>query len=179
MDEAALVARARRGHPDGYRGLMALHTSIAFRVAFLVVGSRTDAEEVVQDAFVKAFRALGRFRAGSPFRPWLLAIVGNEARNRRRGNGVRPALPLTEPRRETPSLEPSPEARLLAAEERRALGEALRRLPVADRDALACRFFLDLTQEETAAVLGLPTGTVKSRVSRALDRLRRELADAA
>jgi RNA polymerase sigma-70 factor, ECF subfamily len=62
------------------------HEEAAFRTAYLIVGSAADAEDVTQEAFVKAYRALGRFRTGAPFRPWLLRIVGNEARNHRRAS---------------------------------------------------------------------------------------------
>jgi RNA polymerase sigma factor (sigma-70 family) len=82
LDEAELVERAKRGDASAYRALMEMHEQIAFRTAYAVTGNAADAEEVAQDAFVKAHRALVRFRRGSAFRPWLLRIVGNEARNR-------------------------------------------------------------------------------------------------
>ena len=66
-----------------------MYQGIAFRTAYLLAGSAADAEEAAQDGFVKAYRALGRFRIGAPFRPWLLKIVANEARNRRRALSVR------------------------------------------------------------------------------------------
>ena len=83
-DEETLVARAKRGETTAYEELVRMHQAIAFRVALVAAGDRGDAEEAAQDAFVKAYRALGRFREGAPFRPWLLRIVANEARNRRR-----------------------------------------------------------------------------------------------
>ena len=93
-NEAALVARARRGDAVAYGSLVRAHQDIAFRVACLAGGSAADAEEAAQEGFVKAWRALPRFRAGAPFRPWLLAIVANEARNRRRAAGRRAGLAL-------------------------------------------------------------------------------------
>jgi DNA-directed RNA polymerase specialized sigma24 family protein len=90
-NEAALVERARRGDPAAYEALVRAHQDIAFRTACLIAGSPLDAEEAAQEAFVKAWRALPRFRPGAAFRPWLLAIVGNEARNRRRGGPARRA----------------------------------------------------------------------------------------
>src|SRR5918995_4283341 len=84
-----LVERARRGDHDAYEALVREHEQAAFRVAYVIVGSAADAEDVAQEAFVKAYRALGRFRSGAPFRPWLLRIVGNEARNHRRAAGRR------------------------------------------------------------------------------------------
>ena len=157
---------------------MQRHQQIAFRTAYLVTGSAADAEEAAQDGFVKAFRALGRFRAGAPFRPWLLQIVVNEARNRRRSAGRRERLALRaadEP--SSGGAAPSPEAELLAHERRSRLLTALAELREDDRDVVVCRHLLGLSEEETAQVLSLPVGTVKSRLSRSLARLRAALAE--
>ena len=115
-----LIARAKHGDTDAYGTLVKEHQTIAFRTAYLVAGSAGDAEDAVQDAFVKAYRALGRFRAGAPFRPWLLAIVANEARNRRRSAGRRERLALRAA--EDPlsgARSRPPEAALLESEQRR------------------------------------------------------------
>ena len=168
-----LVARAKHGDTDAYGALVKEHQTIAFRTAYLVTGSAADAEDAVQDAFVKAYRALGRFRAGAPFRPWLLAIVANEARNRRRSAGRRERLALRAA--EDPlsgGAVPSPEAAILEGEQREELLAAVEGLREEDRLAIACRYFLGLSEEETAAALDWRRGTVKSRTSRALDRLR-------
>jgi RNA polymerase sigma factor (sigma-70 family) len=153
-----------------------MHQTIAFRTAWVITGSAADAEEVAQDAFVKAYGALGRFREGSPFRPWLLTIVANEARNRARAAGRRErlALRVAEERRPGGAV-PSPEAALLVSEQRQELLAALGRLSESDREAVACRYFLELSEAETAAALGCARGTVKSRLSRALDRLRAQM----
>lgn len=152
------------------------HQGIAFRTAYLITGSAADAEEATQDGFVKAYRALARFRRGAPFRPWVLEIVANEARNRRRSAGRRTALAVraatTAP---SGDAAPSPEGVLLAAEERDALLAAVNVLREDDRLVIGCRYFLELSEEETAAALGVRRGTVKSRLSRALERLRTEL----
>ena len=172
--EEALVERARRGDPAAFESLVLAYQSLAFRTAFVIAGDAADAEEAAQDAFVKAHRALGRFRTGEPFRPWLLTIVANEARNRRRTRGRRSALALraaAEPG--VPSGDPEEAA--LATERRQRLLTAVERLRDHDRDVLACRFFLDLSEEETAVALGIARGTVKSRTSRALVRLEEEL----
>ena len=153
-----------------------MHQGIAFRTAYLITGDAQDAEDAAQEAFVKAYRALGRFRPGAPFRPWLLQIVANEARNRRRSAGRRAGLALRAAAEEpSGDAAPSPEAALVASERRRELLAALERLREEERLVLACRFFLDLSEEETAAALGIRRGTVKSRQSRALDQLRSEL----
>ena len=145
------------------------------RIAALMCGP-ADAPDVTQEAFVKAWRALGRFRPGAPFRPWLLAIVANEARNARRSAGRRAALAArsTDPVDTTSSTEEL----VLTAAERDRLLRALEQLAPIDRDVISCRYLADLSERETAAVLGCRPGTVKSRLSRALERLR-VLLDAA
>jgi RNA polymerase sigma-70 factor (ECF subfamily) len=179
--DSELVARAKRGELDAYEEIVRRHQQIAFRTAWVITGSAADAEEAAQDAFVKAHAALPRFRDGAPLRPWLLTIVANEARNRARAAGRRErlALRVAEERRPGGAV-PSPEAALLDSERRAELLAALARLSQADREAIACRYFLDLSEEETAATLGCARGTVKSRLARALGRLREriEVADA-
>jgi len=153
-----------------------MHQGIAFRTAYLIAGSNSDAEEAAHDAFVKAFGALGRFRRGKPFRPWLLAIVANEARNRRRSAGRRHALALRAAEEIRPGdAAPSPEAAVLGREQLGVLLEAVNRLSEEHRLVVAYRYFLDLSEAETASVLGIRRGTVKSRLSRALERLRAEV----
>jgi RNA polymerase sigma-70 factor (ECF subfamily) len=176
-DESTLVARARRGEAAAYEELVRMHQAIAFRVALVNAGDRADAEEAVQDAFVKAHRALGRFRDGAPFRPWLLRIVANEARNRRRAAGRRAALPLRAVAVAPGDAAPSPEATVLTTERRGELLDALARLDGRDRDVLVHRYLLELDEQETAEALGVRRGTVKSRTSRALERLRAALGE--
>jgi RNA polymerase sigma-70 factor (ECF subfamily) len=177
LTEHELVERAKGGDPHAYAQLVRGHQEIAFRTAVLITGDAADAEEAAQDGFIKAYRALDRFRSGEPLRPWLLTIVANEARNRRRSGGRRAALALRVAGEERPSREaaPSPEAALLAGEQRSELLAALGRLRDEDRLVIGCRYLLDLSEAETAAALGVPRGTVKSRLSRGLERLRREV----
>jgi RNA polymerase sigma factor (sigma-70 family) len=176
-DEGALVERARRGDEQAYEELVRAHQGIAFRTAYLIAGNAGDAEEAAQDGFVKAYRALGRFRAGSPFRPWLLQIVANEARNRRRSSGRRAVLALRAASEESSGgAAPSPEGVLLAGEDRERLLAAVNDLRDEERLVIACRFFLELSEEETAAALDIRPGTVKSRTSRALEHLRESYA---
>ena len=173
LDESELVERARRGDAPAYEEIVHAHQAIAFRTAYLVTGNAADAEEAAQDAFVKAYYALSRFRRGAPFRPWLLRIVANEARNRRRSSGRRGALAARAADAESSGdAAPSPEAALLTGERRDAVLAAVNALRDEDRLVIGCRFFLELSEEETAAALGVPQGTVKSRLSRALERLR-------
>jgi RNA polymerase sigma-70 factor, ECF subfamily len=177
--EFDLVARAKRGDAHAYESLLRLHEHVAFRTAYAIVGSAADAEDVAQEAFVKAYYALPRFRSGAPFRPWLLRIVANEARNRRRTLGRRAGL-LLRAVEEAVSGDParSPEAELVDAENRAELFAAINRLKDDERVAILARFFIGLTDEETAAALGVRRGAVKMRVFRALSRLRDELGAA-
>ena len=156
---------------------MHAYQGIAFRIAYLVVGNAAEAEDAAQDAFVKAYRALHRFRSGEPLRPWLLKIVANEARNRRRASTRRDALTLRATvESSSGEAAPSPEAALLESEQRKTLLAAVDALPDPQRLVIACRYFLELSEDETAAVLGIRRGTVKSRTARALDRLRETYA---
>ena len=173
LDEDELIERTKRGEDDAYEALVHAYQGIAFRTAYVITGSVGDAEEAAQDGFVKAFRAIGRFRRGEPFRPWLLRIVANEARNRRRSAGRRAHLVLRAAEQQgSGGAAPSPEDNLLSGERRSELLAAVNELPEEHRLAIACRYFLDLSEEETAAALGVRRGTVKSRLSRAIARLR-------
>jgi RNA polymerase sigma factor (sigma-70 family) len=172
-----LVERARRGDARAFEELVAMHAQIAYRTAYLITGSAADAEDAAQEGFVKAWRALWRFRPGAEFRPWLLKIVANEARNRRRSAGRRAGLVLRAAHEVSGEAAPSPEAALVDAERRDALLAAVSALPEPARLAIACRYFLDLSEDETAAVLGVRRGTVKSRTARGLERLRAEVGE--
>jgi RNA polymerase sigma-70 factor (ECF subfamily) len=178
--DGELVERAQRGDVGAYEQLVERYQQPVFRAAYLVTRSAAEAEEAAQEAFVKAHGALHRFRAGAPLRPWLLRIVVNESRNRRRAAHRREALAVRAAQeRSSADADPSPEAALLAGERRRALLDAVERLREEDRLVIACRFFCDLSEREAAAALGWRLGTVKSRLSRALARLQAELGEAA
>jgi len=175
LDDATAVARARAGDLDAYEVLVAHYTAAAHRAAVLL-GAGADADDVVQEALVKAYRRLSRYRGESGFRPWLLAIVANETRNLHRSRSRREGLALRAGRREMPALAPDPAETAEANERRQRLVEQLQRLADKDREVLVCRYLLDLSEAETALTLGLPKGTVKSRTARALARLRENLS---
>jgi RNA polymerase sigma factor (sigma-70 family) len=178
LDEGELVERAKRGDVSAYEQIVERYQEPVFRTAFLVTRSAADAQEAAQDTFVKAYAALGRFRRGSPLKPWLMQIAVNESRNRLRAAGRREALALrAAAERRSEGADPSPEAAVLTAERRRALLAAVDGLREEDRLVISCRFFLDLSERETADVLGWRRGTVKSRLSRALERLRAEIGE--
>jgi RNA polymerase sigma-70 factor (ECF subfamily) len=174
-EDADLIARAQRGDDHAYGMLVERYQTIAFRTAWLVCGDAADAEDAAQEAFVKAHAALGRFRPGAPWRPWLLRIVANEASNARRSAGRRAHLAGRAAAGSPPGDVPGPDALALAGERRSALAAAVGRLDPAQRQVVLLRYVLDLSEVECAAVLGCRPGTVKSRASRALKRLRGEL----
>jgi len=173
LDESDLIKRAQRGDTHAYEELVHAYQGIAFRTAYVIARDASDAEDAAQDGFVKAWRALGRFRSGAPFRPWLLSIVANEARNRRRSGGRRANLVLRVATEEpSGGAAPSPEAALLSGEVRQRLVAAVNDLPEDQRTVISLRYFVGLSEAEVGEALGLPSGTVKSRTSRALERLR-------
>ncbi|HZA26609.1 MAG TPA: RNA polymerase sigma factor [Actinomycetota bacterium] len=178
LEETELVERARNGDVHAYEELVRRYQEAAVRLAYPIVGAPGEAEDAVQDALVKAYYALGRFRPGMPFRPWILRIVTNEARNRRKAAGRRAhlALRVTQDRPSGDAV-PSPEASVLEDERRRTLLEAVNRMAEKDRVVIAYRYFLEMSEEEMAESLGWARGTVKSRLSRAMRRLRGILSE--
>jgi RNA polymerase sigma-70 factor (ECF subfamily) len=170
--ERELALQAQRGDPHAFESLVDGHREVAFRLAVVITGSAAEAEDAAQDALVKAWRALPRFRVDEPFRPWLLRIVANEARNRRRSLGRRTRLHERAAVGSSGDAAPSPEELTVAADEHDRLLRELRSLPDEARLILTCRYLLELSEAETAAALGVRPGTVKSRTARALDRLR-------
>jgi RNA polymerase sigma-70 factor (ECF subfamily) len=175
--EQELIQNARNGDVEAFEELVRVHMQIALRVAFLVVGDRTEAEDVTQEAFVKAYHALARFRQDSPFRPWLLRIVRNEALNQRRRHGRQDRLTLrlaNDP--VSGDAAPSPETTVMAGVDREMVLAAVNALPDRYREVVAHRYLIGLSEAETAATLGIPAGTVKSRTARALQRLDRALS---
>jgi RNA polymerase sigma factor (sigma-70 family) len=175
-EEIRLIAEAKSGDQRAYAKLLTRHQALAFRAAYLITGSAAEAEDATQEACMKAWLALGRFRPEAPFRPWLVQIAVNEARNRRRAAGRRAGLALRlNPSVTEPDAVPSAESEALAGEERAHLAAAVARLREDDQLIIAARYFLGLSEAETAIALGLRRGTVKSRLSRALGRLQHQL----
>lgn len=173
-----MLARVRAGETAAYAELVTRHAPMARRLAVLS-GAGSDADDVVQEAFVKAYRSLSSFRDGAEFRPWLFRIVVNESRNLHRGKTRRSDRELRVVREDTRLVTGSDPADVAVVGERRdALLRAIRTLPEELREVVTLRYLLELSEAETAHSLDIPNGTVKSRLHRALARLREELADA-
>ena len=173
LEEAEIVLRARRGEGAAWEMLVHLHQEAVFRYAYLMLGDSAEAEDVAQDTFVRAFRAFHRFDASRPLRPWLVQIARNLSRNRWRS--LTRALRAQERWKDDLRMDTAQgrsEAVDNADPAAVELRKAVRSLRDQDRQVIYLRFFLSLSVEETAMALALPVGTVKSRLSRALDRLR-------
>jgi RNA polymerase sigma-70 factor (ECF subfamily) len=170
-DEDAQVEAARHGDADAFAALVGRHQEVAFRAAYLVVRDAATAEDVAQEGFVRAYQNLRSFRAGEPFRPWLLRIVTNLALNDVRARGRRLGL-LERFGRQPEAQPPRPDALAIEGEEHALLLAAINELAPDDRLVLYLRWFLELPEIEIARVIGKAPGTVKSRLSRAGGRLR-------
>ena len=174
VDDVALIARSVAGDLAAYSELVGRYQLPALRVAAAIVGP-AGAEDATQEAFVRAFSALARFDPSRPLRPWLMTIVANTARNQRRSVRRWERSATTAARMRPVGQVAGPEALVVKRSEDDELLAALARLPRGQRNVIACRYLMDLTEEETATVLGIPRGTVKSRAARGLSRLEKSL----
>lgn len=169
-DEPEMVARALAGDERAWIALIRNHQQAVFHLAWLLLNNRDDAEEVAQETFVQAFSAMDRFDSSRPLRPWLLRIAHNLALNRRRS--LRRAWQTVQAYFGIGAngAESSPTEEEWHASE--ALRSAISRLSNADRQIIYLRYYLELSIEECAEILEVAPGTVKSRLHRALNRLR-------
>lgn len=169
VDEAALVEQARAQDQLAWTQLIRQHQEPAFRLAYLMLGEARDAEDVLQEALLRAYLSLDKFDTTRPFRPWLLSIVANLARNRKRALGrYWHMMQRWWQQRDPNEAAPAPMMRTESA----ALWAAVQQLPSAAQEVIYLRYFLGLSVEETADSLNVKIGTVKSRSSRALTQLR-------
>jgi RNA polymerase sigma-70 factor (ECF subfamily) len=177
--DGALVDLARTGDVTAYETLVRRYQDLALRTAHSIMGSSPDMDDAVQEAFVKAYYALGRFRAGSPFRPWLLRIVANESIDRARRAARTVSLDLRYDVDDGPADpgQRSPEAASLELEQQAELLAAVNTLRPEDRLVIAYRYWLEMPEAEMADALGCARGTVKSRLSRAIARLRARMPE--
>ncbi|MCI0582055.1 MAG: sigma-70 family RNA polymerase sigma factor [Chloroflexi bacterium] len=184
--DVALAARLATDLDGSFRVLVTIHQDRLYTIALRLLGDHRDAEEVAQDAFVRAYRAMAGYDADRirelRLRPWLASIAVNLSRNRRRRLDERtPPLqlePIVEAGVEPPSHDEraSPHERAARRETIRALAAALAALPPGPRAAVVLRHVDGLSVAETAAALDRPEGTVKAQVSRGLAQLRLQLA---
>jgi RNA polymerase sigma-70 factor (ECF subfamily) len=171
--EDELIERVLAGDAAAWPPLVYAHQEAVFRLAYLLLGDAADAEDVAQETIVRAGQALGRFDRSRPLRPWLLQITRNLASNRRRSAHRR----LTALQRWWANKPAAPDPVAQIDTGAADLHQAVNRLNRADQEVIYLRYFLELTVDETAQALGVAPGTVKSRLARALQRLRPLLAD--
>jgi RNA polymerase sigma-70 factor (ECF subfamily) len=168
--EGALVREAQRGSAEALEELFRRHWRRAHRAAYLVVGDSAAAEDIAQESFLAAVRALDRFDRGRPFGPWLHRIAVNRAIDFARARALRAESALPAAGSEAAGETPDPISEELMA----ALGE----LSPEHRAVVVLRYVLEYTPGEIGEILDLPRGTVNSRLRRALDRLRPAIEEA-
>ena len=173
MDEAEVIRRSQGGESEAFRLLVERYGKVLFGTAYLMTHDRPLAEDMVQEAFLLAWRALPSFRSGTNFKAWLLRILVNRTMADRRKKRVA-EVQLAEAIPDPPGHEDTEET-VLRGEERQLVRQALKALSQERRDAVVLRYYSDLTVPEVARVLGCRQGTVKSRLHRALRQLREVL----
>ena len=166
--EANLIRQARQGDAAAWEMLGRQHQAAAFRLGYLLLRTPAEAEDVAQEAFVRAFLALDKFDETRPFRPWLLQITRNVAKNRLRSL----SRYWTMVKRWWQEEETAVEATAVSQDESAQLWQAVQQLRPKAQEVVYLRYFLELSEAETAEALDVPAGTVKSRLHRALQQLK-------
>jgi RNA polymerase sigma-70 factor, ECF subfamily len=183
MDDAAAVAEAQAGDRDAFRLLVERHSRDIFRLGFRMTGNEADADEVVQETFLRAYRSLGRFQARSSFGTWLHRIAANCAfdllERRKQDPQPSPVLPdeaTDEPPEERlPSTGAGPERLLLSQELKQRIAVAMQQLTAVERTAFVLRHFEGRSIEEISQTLDLRAGAAKNTIFRAVQKMRRSL----
>jgi RNA polymerase sigma-70 factor, ECF subfamily len=170
LDEPTLIRHAANGDASAWEPLVQTHQQVVFRLAYLLLGDPDDAEDIAQETFLRAWNHLKRFDQTRPLKPWLLSITANLSRNRRRSAG-RYLAALTRAFRDEPAAA-SVEDKSAQYMEANDLWKAVQNLREPDQQVVYLRYFMDLSVAEAANVLQVAEGTVKSRLSRALEKLR-------
>ncbi|MEO8371039.1 MAG: sigma-70 family RNA polymerase sigma factor [Candidatus Solibacter sp.] len=180
-NDLGLVARARTGDTDAFRVLVERHSRALFRLAFRMTGNQQDAEDVVQDSFLRAYKQLSRFDERASFGTWLYRIAVNCSldlvRSRKRRNEhIAPAdSDMDDPILSLPANDPAPDRLALSGEVRERVAEAMTELSASERTAFVLRHYEGMCIEEVSRVLGCQPGAAKHSVFRAVQKLRRAL----
>lgn len=179
--ERALLDGCRQGDPQAFARLVALHERLVFNLAARLLGDLEEARDVSQEVFLQVFRTLSGFQGRSSFKTWIYRIAVNQCHNRRRWwkrrrRGQQVSLEVLAPADEARLGSPcAPDQEYERGERSRDVQRALQAVPFAQRTVLLLREVEGLSCEQVAEALGVPVGTVKSRLSRAREALRREL----
>ena len=174
MDDDEAIGQCKEGHRDAFRHLVDRYKDVLFGTAVLMTGNRAVSEEIVQEALLSAWRGIGGFKRGRPFKPWVVRILVNEVLARQRRKSI-PTVPLSDMEL---NAVPSGEDEAGAFEGRDAVRQAISDLVPEQRQVVVLRYFAELTVPEVARAIGVREGTVKSRLHRALARLRESLEEA-
>src|SRR5262245_795657 len=181
LTDAAFVARARSGDSEAFRVLTERHGRTLFRLAFRMTGNEQDAEDVVQESFLRAYRQLGKFDERASFGTWLYRIVANcsldlvRSKKRRSEHIAQTEPEMDDPMAKLPANEPTPERMALSGEVRERVAEAMNELSATERTAFVLRHFEGMCIEEVSRVLECQPGAAKHSVFRAVQKLRRAL----
>jgi RNA polymerase sigma-70 factor (ECF subfamily) len=184
QSDATAVAQVRAGNPDAYRVLVERHSRSVFRLAFRMTGHEQDAEDLVQETFLRAYRQIGKFDGRASFSTWLYRIAANCSLDLIRARKRRPEqqVPVNEEGEELagtlPAEEPAPDRLAFSGELKELLLPALERLSPAERTAFVLRHYEGMRIEDIATALGVNTGAAKHSVFRAVQKLRRALEPA-
>jgi RNA polymerase sigma-70 factor, ECF subfamily len=181
LADQAAVARARSGDADAFRLLVECHSRSLFRLGFRMTGNESDAEDVVQETFLRAYRQLARFDERASFGTWLYRIATNyaldlvRARNRRGEQSPGFAEGAEDPLESARSGDPPPDRLAESEQVRQHLSAAMNELSAAERAAFVLRHFEGMSIEDVGRTLGCQPGAAKHSVFRAVQKLRRAL----
>ncbi len=182
-----LIRSVNDGDMNAWESLMRRYAAKAYQIAYGVLGQKEDSEEVAQDAFVRIYRALPKFRGDSEFSTWMYRIVVNQARNKYRWNSRRGAnlnVSINKPIDgddngtyyfDLPDKQKTPDDEVVFDEWSRRISEEMQNLPPVNREALILRNVKNLSYEQIAELLDCKVGTVKSRIARAREELRKRM----
>ncbi len=176
-DDQALVARFQGGDETAFNELVSRHRQEIFFLAMGLVGAREDAEDLAQDAFVRAYEALPKFRGKSSFRTWLYRITLNLCLNEIRKRKVRQLMSLDNPGIPLVSREAKPDEALEEAERHQQLMAAMGKLPPKQKRVFVLRYFSEMSHVDIAEILNREVGTVKANYFQAIQKLRAVLKD--
>ena len=176
MTDEEAIRMCQEGNRDAFHHLVEQYKDTLYGTAVLMTGNRSSADDQVQEAFLSAWRGIGKFRRGSPFKPWIVRILVNGVLTQRRRRAVETEpIGEYEPEGDFPDIVESVEAKRKREMVRRAIGS----LDPQHREVVVLRYFADMTVPEIAVSAGIREGTAKSRLHRALGRLREELGQLA